>query len=53
MLKSVRVASKYNLCDLDEVYLAVHQKSLTAAKTKTSSMVDIQMFSRTTSYKVN
>ena len=44
-------AGKYdfNTGDLDEVYLAVHQKSLTAAKTKTSSMADIQMFSRTTS----
>ena len=50
MLKSVRVCKQIQLkCDLDEVYLAVHQKSLTAAKTKTSSMVDIQMLSRTTS----
>lgn len=50
MLKSVHVCKQIQLkCDLDEVYLAVLQKSLTAAKTKTSSMVDIQMFSRTTS----
>ena len=54
MFKSVHVCRQIQLqCDLDEVYLAVHQKSLTAANTKTSSMVDTQMFSSTTSYTVN